>query len=448
MKKHNFRKWLCEKGYLFPAKTIGPFTHLLMDGGNLKIPEDVMDEFYMRYAESVKNEENNYVVEQRTEFFPFLVDMDIIENEKIQPQKIREYITLIQQVLKEFFQEAPEKSFVVIVCERKCTFLGEQGTKHGIHFVFPNLIVNSEIALLIRNAVILKATTMYGMRKATNTWSQVFDITVFKGNGLRMPGSRKMVNCETCKGYKHRNWCPECNGRGKNDVGRVYQLTMIVDGDGGMNNEELEKLQCDMESLVKKTSLRTNITELPYKYKIPGWAQNKTVTGKREMEETVKMENQNKMRKKTENSDAKMEILSAHDVRAKLISELIQEKFPHSPIVTSVSLGYNRKYYLASSSSRYCQNKGEEHESNHVFFHVDARGIRQKCHCKCDVSRQYGKCMDFTSNVVSLKRGMKSKLFKNNKIETKIFSTRKIDPTKDYSEEDANFLLDFIRTLK
>ena len=48
-----------------------PFTHLLMDGGMLYVPDEERDDFYRAYVASVKSGTKLYVVEQKTKVFKF-----------------------------------------------------------------------------------------------------------------------------------------------------------------------------------------------------------------------------------------------------------------------------------------------------------------------------------------------------------------------------------------
>ena len=61
-------------------------------------------------------------------------------------------------------------------------------------------------------------------------------------------------------------------------------------------------------------------------------------------------------------------------------------------------------YWLVNTNSRYCENKGSCHGSNHIYFVIDALGkIYQKCHCKCDhIERKFGVCSSFRSKKYKL----------------------------------------------
>ncbi len=52
---------------------------------------------------------------------------------------------------------------------------------------------------------------------------------------------------------------------------------------------------------------------------------------------------------------------------------------------------------VVQTDSTYCENLGDHHRSNHVWFLIRGGKLSQKCHCKCDVVRKKGKkCKDFT----------------------------------------------------
>jgi hypothetical protein len=53
--------------------------------------------------------------------------------------------------------------------------------------------------------------------------------------------------------------------------------------------------------------------------------------------------------------------------------------------------------YLASTTSKYCENLKREHGSNHVWFIISGQYIAQKCFCRCETirARRDGFCKDF-----------------------------------------------------
>ena len=54
-------------------------------------------------------------------------------------------------------------------------------------------------------------------------------------------------------------------------------------------------------------------------------------------------------------------------------------------------------HFCIQTDSNYCENLGDRHKSNHVWFMIHSNRIQQKCHCTCDVKRKFGvTCKKFT----------------------------------------------------
>ena len=73
----------------------------------------------------------------------------------------------------------------------------------------------------------------------------------------------------------------------------------------------------------------------------------------------------------------------------------------------------NTGYYLVNTNSRYCENKGGIHKSNHVYFVIDPGGkMYQKCFCTCDhIERKKGVCSKFRGSPYRLPGTMYKELF-------------------------------------
>lgn len=66
---------------------------------------------------------------------------------------------------------------------------------------------------------------------------------------------------------------------------------------------------------------------------------------------------------------------------------------------------------LAVTDSRWCANKGGEHNGNRVYFLIDRDGITQRCLCQCDVRRKYGLCKRFVGAPKKLPHALKLAVF-------------------------------------
>lgn len=83
----------------------------------------------------------------------------------------------------------------------------------------------------------------------------------------------------------------------------------------------------------------------------------------------------------------------------KLLQDFIRYNIPNQGRATIKNIWKqgDTNYWLVNTTSRYCENKGGLHGSNHIYFVIDGLGkIYQKCHCKCDhIERRLGICSSF-----------------------------------------------------
>lgn len=370
-----------------------------MDGGKVCIPEDRMDEFYRAYAADVAMGEANYVVEQRTPVFPFLVDLDVFGREQVDAERLRDYVFAIIGVVAEFYVVVPP-AYVFTRPASPAVKDGKTGIKSGIHIIFPGLNVTNAEAMMLRDAVIVKGG-------GGIDWEDVIDASVYKKNGLRMPGSRKMEPC-TCG-----DGCLSCGGRGRIDVGKVYTPYCVVATEGDrLDDDELQRIRADAFEMVRKTTVRTAPGTLVSDRRIPEWFPEGGFAGKQRS--TLKRK-QSELRVRQDAADDGKYRECRDPQLFGAVYNFIERVFPHAPVVTKLLVPSERsgdpEFYLARSSSRFCQNKGDNHKSCNVYFHINRRGIRQKCFCQCE--RPGGKtCREYASPVVCLTAPLKKKLFK------------------------------------
>ncbi len=362
-----------------------------------------MDEFYRVYAADVVAGEANYVVEQRTKVFPFLVDLDVFGREQVGAERVRNYVSVIIAVMKEFYPIVPP-AYVFTRPATSAVKDGENGIKSGIHIIFPGLNVTNAEAMMLRDAVIIKGGGEDGA-----DWEDVMDASVYKGNGLRMPGSRKMEPCGCVDG------CLSCGGRGRIDVGRVYTpYCVVATGGDHLDDDELQSIRGDAFEMVRKTAVRTAAGTLAGDFRIPEWFPEEGFNGKQR--QTLKRKVSALRAQVADAGDGDGKYGECRDAELFVaVSNFIQRAFPHAPVVTKLSIpsehSANPDFYLARSSSRFCQNKGGVHKTSNVYFHINRRGISQKCYCQCDEKRSGGICRKYRSPVVCLSAQLKKKLF-------------------------------------
>lgn len=178
-----FKKRCHESGFMSKKNP----THVLMDGGNLSVPFDRLNEFYDIYIQSIESNENISVVEKKTPIYNFFMDIDYVSESQLELGELYEILGVICKCIM--------GQYVVSVAEPK---MKDDKVKTGIHINWYGLHVEQETALEYRLKVI-KDLYKYD---PTKNWDIIIDECVYKGSGLRMLWSRKFVK-------KNSIWEPE-----------------------------------------------------------------------------------------------------------------------------------------------------------------------------------------------------------------------------------------------
>ena len=336
MNHSSLRKWLSTNKYIYPKGTKN-YTHLLLSGGIVILPEDRMDDFYSIYADDITNGRKNYVAECRTPIFKFLVDMDLYEKEKVRYSKIKEYIEVINEVIHDFYKDTKPRDRKVIICTTdSCNkeLNGSSFVKTGVHLVWPKLRVKADTALILRRGIIQKLEQKFGSRHPDNEWSDVLDSSVYTSNGLRMIGSSKCYPCKYCKGKAGDLNCEKCFGVGKIDEGRVYMPRDIILGNG---RSIKDKYTDDFYKILVESSLRTTNTREPFNMEVPSWFKNIKETKKRISGTKINHENFSK----DSNKELKIkEFIEKDSMTHKKLSALIKKNFPFDYRFNNYSLNF------------------------------------------------------------------------------------------------------------
>jgi hypothetical protein len=279
---------------------------------------------------------------------------------------------------------------------------------------WPDFVVNQEGAINLRDHVVDILTKVYGSKP----WSKFIDNSVYgdmnsktKGSGFRLPWSHKKSKHEACSG----KGCGGCQQSGKITEG-VYLPVMLYQGQEGIGPLKLAG-KTDMldgsisVELLKMVTVRTPRTDF---VKIP------PLPGKSPFSKAV-------MNKEVNNSEL-LAVLETF-IRQNLDGQ-------GDARITKV-FKKSETEYCVSTYSRYCENIGREHGSNHIWFHVkENEGICQKCFCKCETveERKKGYCRDFagrrhklTSQLVKLMFPKKNKVSEG--IKKAILPNAVVNPT-------------------
>ena len=344
-----FRKWCYEKKFTNKHN----LSHVLMDGGNLSIPFDKLEDFYKECIRAYKSDEKIFVVEQKTPTYNFFVDIDYKDDTELS----------IEQVV----------SITQIICDKVRTFGGNKClisvaepkpkdgmTKTGIHMNWPGFVVNQEGAIQLRHHIISTLGKIYFARN----WEQDVDNSVYgtagkKGSGFRLPWSHKMADGKIEGEY----------------------LPIYLYEDGKMDEVSQEPT---LEMFMNAT-VRTQVTEV---VEIP------------ELVVLCQIINPKKKEGDFKKSEMKNEIHNSELLG--LLEPFIRKNMDGQSQIKIQNIFKLGSVFLLKSNSKYCENLKREHHSNHIKLQVEdtPKGwqVHQKCFCTCEVlkDRKSGKfCKNF-----------------------------------------------------
>jgi len=155
----------------------GAGTHVLMDGGTLVIPPEDTHEFYQKYVEIFNFGSKLFVVEQKTEYFKFFVDLDYKAPEKLSDDDLLQFCSIIHETI------GGDKISECLIARARPRPVGASLIKSGVHIHWPRLIVDRTMALNLRSKLISAL--------GEGPWDTVIDAAVYGGSGLRMLWSHK-----------------------------------------------------------------------------------------------------------------------------------------------------------------------------------------------------------------------------------------------------------------
>ena len=258
-----------------PAATL-----LDMGGGKHWIKEDRYAEFLQVYASCIyrqvrnapnPNERGISLAECRGERFRYFVDFDIAATAPWRDEDYAALARTVIDVVRRFLDPlAPQLEALlgVVMATAPPVQKADGRVKVGVHVTFDKLIVDKEMALRMREVLIVAFERDFCEMLGHPTTEQVRDIidaSVYRQNvsGLRMLGSAKVTRCATCATLpaEERKTCLKCmdrNGKGwrhgKNFLfDRIYTIHGIFNADGTeavsefLVNEFTEEYQLDAD---------------------------------------------------------------------------------------------------------------------------------------------------------------------------------------------------------
>lgn len=182
----------------------GP-THVLMDGGQLHVPDADLDAFYKAYLADISCGNRLYVVEQKTEIFKFFVDIDFKAERALTDEDALELCTRVYEAVQS------GRCLVARAPPRKV----KNEIKSGFHLHWPDLCVTRAEALALRTKILLALDG--------DEWAQIIDSSVYGGSGLRCLWSHKKP-----EGAPYVPWISVPDGKALSPMPTVESLKLFA----------------------------------------------------------------------------------------------------------------------------------------------------------------------------------------------------------------------------
>lgn len=446
-------------------------THLLLDGGNIHLSSDDMEEFYSCYANDLVCGRKNFIVEMKTPVFKYFMDLDILDHEFYEGKRLIKLVQTVQHALSFFFDRYDGFSGDVYICTSPPKEQHLQDTdyiKTGVHLIWPDVVVTTDIAIFLRQFVIQYVTAKLGKREEHNPWEVVFDHSVYESNGLRMIGSYKAQSCKDCRRNRDNSSCDTCKGLGKLYGNHTYTLDSILSTNRILKVKIVKELKTQQMKLIKLLSIRSNKfrANMDIKEPYPPWF-NVSLASKSNKHIHKLLKPTRDAHQKTGGSNAvTISDTEIVDAVKTVLYESFRSSYPGIPEYRDIYIRSVRKpmqskneCYWVTTDCRYCLNVGREHNSSTIYFKIDYKGIVAKCFSrKTTLSDRNITCSKFHSinHEISLKykeilfpdlyteqRKMQEVVYKLNRCKTKKESTTQSGWSSDESQKQTT-LDDFL----
>lgn len=307
---------------------------------------------------------------------------------------------------------------------------GDGLCKHGIHVIFPQMHVDIQQALFMREALIEGLIAEYGLthaEMAPKGWHDVVDNAVYGvKRGLRMYGASKAENCKECHGQNKDGDCPNNCQRGKIDVGRPHLLhSVYLNGVRDALREERYGRENGSVYILKRTSIRTIDANACPDWKrydgCPGFGDVLRMT----MSDTgqpLHVVQSARAIFKTDIKKGQVHAVTIEDPEIhSMFQHIIRTRFPRVyrnlrvKQVKRLENGQMYFIYIEGEGQHWCLNKMPpgDHTNNTVYFQCDQKGICVRCRSpKLTIEKRMKQmCKDYHSGSKPLDRTQLEKLF-------------------------------------
>jgi len=453
-------KWLLYEAQITKKKnTDKSDTHKALNNGKFHIPAVAeasrpqhrsIDEanFLKCYAHARLLGLRQFFVETRTPVFRFYMDLDFKQPAPLAPRNMEVAAFVICRTIRRFWPQRAEGDPFFRCIVSTTTYKNEKGhsegapsgqppalpkIKSGVHLIWPDILLTDTMALNMRETVIADLQDTFGPRSepTMNSWSDVVDLSVYKGSGLRMIGSCKTEPCGLCrrKGVDDAGApCTACGGNRTVDSGRPYMPLLVLDGSGRRDKAAEEAYRKSFYKVVLDTKIRTALSEAPdtgfcIPEGAPLYADGLLKRGRGEGGggSNGSMASASASAGASASSACKTK-LDAASSEVSMVQTFLRSFMgggkPYAQIVVHnvLSNGKRSKYIVnvLGFNATFCQNVGRCHRSNRVFFEIVPEGCVQRCYDPSETiegDMRYGLCRDYRSALVRLPPAIVAALF-------------------------------------
>lgn len=421
------------------AEGFDGYSHTFFNGGKAKADPETCDRAARMYAMDIVRtdtpEKVTTIERIDPQRFPLFIDVDLKTFAAVDAAAVTAshgaYWNIVLEQIRRFFtkRDPSDPCFRVIICTRRPEMIPDTGgLKFGYHLHFPDLVVDVQRALYIRESIVTAMLDRFGERTSEgNCWDDVFDGAVYGNNGLRPFGSYK-------KGGRVAYW-PRLAlmGTGEPDEQKQSLIDRVMgrveSGDSGPRQqfaiEQLEALKNDNDTvqyigdliaLVQMTRLRVrrDLTDgwAPWSgAPAPSFRRNgsKQIVGCTDRPPGGGLESVNNMNRKA------VEVITAliRSAMPTSLSDMAQE--PIWPKIRIRDLYYVRPTKKGGTACAVVSVRGEgcskclnmhargdtrrrggDHTSNHIYFIVRPQHpvLQQRCFSKNGLERRYCHCTE------------------------------------------------------
>jgi hypothetical protein len=446
-------KWLLYEAQITKKKnTDKSDTHKALNNGKFHIPAEAeasrpqhrsIDEanFLKCYAHARLLGLRQFFVETRTPVFRFYMDLDFKQPAPLAPRNMEVAAFVICRTIRRFWPQRAEGDPFFRCIVSTTTYKNEKGhsegapsgqppalpkIKSGVHLIWPDILLNDTMALNMRETVIADLQDTFGPRSepTMNSWSDVVDLSVYKGSGLRMIGSCKTEPCGLCrrKGVDDAGApCTACGGNRTVDSGRPYMPLLVLDGSGRRDKAAEEAYRKSFYKVVLDTKIRTALSEAPdtgfcIPEGAPLYADGLLKRGKGGGGGGggggVAASASSACKTKLDAASSEVSMVQT------FLRSFMGGGKPYAQIVVhNVLANAKRNKYIVNVlgfNATFCQNVGRCHRSNRVFFEIAPEGCVQRCYDPSETiegDMRYGLCRDYRSALVRLPPAILAALF-------------------------------------